>query len=161
MKIRLNNIVYYLQYTLALYAVIIILYPISAEARQIPNISQCTAVSARTGAIVSAEQIVGPTSFVAEALWDMDGTPTIIYGRRYFSMPAFMQRWVSVHECGHLSWTSADEFAANCYALERLRPDGKLFNKIASFHRSMGDLSPQYGGNGSAFWRGTLAACGY
>lgn len=111
--------------------------------------------------MVPAREIVGPARLIAEARWGSDGSPLIVYGAGYFSMPGFMQRWIAAHECGHLNWYASDEFAANCFALRSLRPDGDMLDKIASFHRSMGHMSPQYGGSGSAFWRGTLAACGY
>ena len=144
---------------LALFAPSIVSVPIKAQAGQIPKAQVCMAQHGISGAMVYAVQVPGPSNHWAHAFWQRNGMPTIVYGPAYYSLPPFMQTWTSVHECGHLTLKTDNEFVANCYALKRLTPDGPMLNMLASFHRSLGPLPPQYGGSGSAFWAGTLEQC--
>lgn len=108
---------------------------------------------------MSAVHVTGPSPNWAHANWLPDGTPMINYGPTYFSLPPAMQIFTSLHECGHIALPTLNEFQANCYALRRFAPSPEIFNFLAMFHQSLGALPPQYGGNGIAFWSGTLAAC--
>lgn len=141
-------------------ATLAVLHPAPpAFARPIPNAQACTVGYALTGEPVQVQQVRGPTPYLAAATYSPHGVPVIIYGSGYFSIPPFMQTWVSTHECGHLALRTLSEFQANCYALRQLRPNASMLERVASYHRSMGRLSPQYGGDGAAFWRGTLSVC--
>ena len=100
-----------------------------------------------TGYEVSAEQIPAH----AEARWKTDETSIVIYGQRYFSIPAFMQQWVSAHECGHPIFYTSDDFAANCHALPILRPDKDLFPQSRCFAQKDGLLPAKYRGSGPYF----------
>lgn len=125
----------------------------------IVNAQQCLAPNRYTGQIQAAVHMSGPTKFWAQADWLPNGAPIVIYGNNYFTLPPIMQIFTSMHECGHLSLFTANEFQANCYALKRFSPTVGDFNFLAQFHSAIGVLPPNYGGSGVAFWNGTLAVC--
>jgi hypothetical protein len=115
------------------------------------------------GQIVPVREVQGPSMFWAHAAWAPDGWPTITYGPTYYQLPPIMRRFTTLHECAHLVERTTNEFGANCKALQVMRsqglsPEEEAF--IKNFHLSMRILGPQYGGSGSAFWFGTLQACG-
>ena len=126
---------------------------------QIPNALACQAPHAGNGGLVPARQILGPSPHFAHSFWAPDGWPSIVYGQGYFQIPPLMQIFTSAHECGHLVNASANEPAANCFALQTLglTPSQKLF--IAQFHQNLGPLPPQYGGSGMQFWQMTRQLC--
>lgn len=125
----------------------------------IPNAQVCIANNRFTGQPASAVQVVGQSLHWAHADWLPNGVPIITYGPTYFTLPPVMQIFTSIHECGHITLQTSDEFQANCFALRRIWPSPDVFNFLSMFHQSLGALPPQYGGSGMAFWNGTLAAC--
>lgn len=115
------------------------------------------------GGLVPVRERSGPSMFWAHASWDPDGWPAITYGAAFFQLPPLMRSFTVIHECAHLVHQTNDEFFANCEALTELRRRGLSVSEesyIAGYHHRIGPLGPQYGGSGSAFWAGTLRACG-
>lgn len=135
------------------------LLPERAHAQPIPNAVSCMARHAATGQFVPARHRTGFSQFWAHAAWDGDGWPSVTYGATYFQLPPVMQRFTSLHECGHLALQTLNEFEANCFALQQMSPSDATLNYIALFHQSIGPLGPQYGGSGAAFWAGTRQVC--
>lgn len=125
----------------------------------IPNALSCSARHLANGQMVRVRQRPGPSMFWAHATWDPDGWPSITYGQAYFSLPPFMQRFTSAHECGHLVLQTTNEFHSNCYAIERLGLKGRGLRAVADFHRGIGLIGPQYGGTGQDFWALTERSC--
>lgn len=119
----------------------------------------CTAKNSLTGQLMLVTEIQGPSLHWAHAWWQPNGNPTITYSPSYFALPDYMRIWTSAHECGHLTLQTPNEIAANCFALQRISPSPNMFNLVANFHRSIGPLPPQYGGNGVAFWNLTISNC--
>jgi hypothetical protein len=131
----------------------------SVRAQSIPNAQECRARHLFTGQEVFVRQRVGPSFFWAHSGWDPDGWPAITYGPTYFQLPSLMQIFTSYHECGHLVLKTTNEFAANCYALETGPFDDDNKDDIATYHKSIGPIGPQYGGSGAAFWALTVQRC--
>lgn len=127
---------------------------------RIRNAQTCMAPHGMTGGMVEVFQQIGPSMYWAHANYAPNGMPFITYGPIYFSLPDYMQVFTSVHECGHLSQMTTDEFAANCYAIEQLGLSDFELVAVGNFHRAVGPLPPQYGGSGENFWLGTLQYCG-
>jgi hypothetical protein len=91
------------------------------------------------------------------------GGPYIVLGPTFFQLPSLMQHFTRLHECAHLTLPTYDEIAANCEALRISRMQGLSVQDeefIANFHRSVGTVSPIYGGTGTAFWNFTIRRCG-
>ena len=86
------------------------------------------------------------------------GTPTIIYGARFRTLGPLMRAFVRRHECQHANGVQ-DEIAANCAALAQWRVQGLTPQQEAQlehWHVAEGQLDPQYGGSGAAFWERTV-----
>lgn len=130
-----------------------------SEAGSIPNAPSCVATTFRTGKPVAARVRVGESGYTAYASYDPDGWPAITYASGYFQLPAVVQTFLSLHECGHLVLKTSNEFRANCYALEQGRWTRAELEVIAASHRAVGRIGPQYGGSGAAFWKGTELTC--
>ena len=107
------------------------------RAEVVPNAEACTAATARNERAVSVQQHVGGESgFAAFPIYDADGWPAVTYTGAYLRLPPPVQRFLSLHECGHLVLKTANEAAANCYALAKVnwsrgrvpddRPEGVL-----------------------------------
>jgi hypothetical protein len=129
-----------------------------ANAQVIPNESPCMG-TALNGMQVPAYQITGQPPAWAMTFWP-NGIPTIVYGPMYFQLPPLIQRFTSLHECGHASTRNPDEYAANCYALSVANFSRRQVGQIRSFYEHLpGQLPPQYGGSGPGFWAGTVGEC--
>jgi hypothetical protein len=128
-----------------------------ALSQGIPNAQPCVG-RALNGNSMPAMQMVGPSNFWAQTSWP-GGIPTITYSQPYFQLPPLMQKFTSLHECGHASTQNLNEFAANCYALQKGHFTKAEVAQIAAFHQGVGPIGPQYGGSGAAFWAGTVAMC--
>ena len=86
------------------------------------------------------------------------GTPTIIYGSRFQELGPLMQAFIRRHECQHANGVR-DEIAANCAALAQMRAQGLTPRQemyLEHWHVAEGQLDPQYGGSGAAFWQRTV-----
>jgi hypothetical protein len=70
-----------------------------------------------------------------------------------------MQRFASLHECGHLVLRTYDEFQANCHALRNGDWSAGDLAHIRSFHEGLGGLPANYGQSGAGFWQNTIRAC--
>lgn len=130
-----------------------------ARAESIPNSRACTAAYRGTGQSVSVRERIGASGFAAYATYDPDGWPSITYAPAYFVLPPTVQTFLSLHECGHLVLTTTNEFEANCYAMAQRDWTREEIDLIALSHRSVGQIGPQYGGSGRAFWEGTKRLC--
>ncbi|KFG69578.1 hypothetical protein JH26_09605 [Microvirga sp. BSC39] len=85
--------------------------------------------------------------------------PAITYGPTYFRLPSIMQVFTTAHECGHLVLQTNNEFEANCYALANAGLSAAQKAFVARYHKQVGLLPEQYGGNGEAFWDNTVELC--
>jgi hypothetical protein len=123
--------------------------------------AQCVAPNAEGQRVVARESFDPFMSGTwAVSNYDGNGNPTITYGPSFNQLPAVMQRFTRLHECGHLnSNMSADEFEANCYALKVGGWSKGQIREIANYIKSIPFLGFQYGGSGFAFWAGTVAKC--
>jgi hypothetical protein len=75
-------------------------------------------------------------------------------------LPPLIQRFTSLHECGHASTGNPDEYAANCYSLSAGGFSMAQVGAIRSFYEHLpGPLPAQYGGSGPGFWQGTIDEC--
>lgn len=86
------------------------------------------------------------------------GTPIIVYGPRFPELAPVMRSFIRRHECQHANGVS-DEIAANCAALAQMRAQGLTAQQEAHlrrWHLAEGQLDPQYGGSGAAFWERTV-----
>jgi hypothetical protein len=102
----------------------------------------------------------GTGFFEAVAQYAPNGQPVITYSQQFLMHPPLLQQFIRLHECAHLALPTQNEFAANCFALVKLRQQGLPSQAeafIAQYHLSKGFLPPQYGGSGLAFWQQTLA----
>src|ERR1035441_4733387 len=127
-------------------------------AQGIPNVSPCMGV-AQHGMQVPANQVTGQPPAWAMTIWP-NGYPTIVYGPVYFQLPPLIQRFTSLHECGHASTGNPDEYAANCYALSAGNFTPAQIRLIRTFYQSLSmTIPPQYGGSGIGFWAGTMGEC--
>lgn len=133
--------------------------PARAEAIRVPNARPCLAAAGPGGKAVRARERLGESGYMAYASFDPDGWPVITYARAYFALPPVLQTFLSLHECGHLVLKTTNEFRANCYALSNGSWTEADLALIATRHRMIGRLGPQYGGSGAAFWAGTVKAC--
>lgn len=124
----------------------------------IPNAVTCHARDL-TGQLVPVRQRIGKSRFYAHANLDVGGVPTITYGHAYFGMSPTLQRFASLHECGHLVLRTYDEFEANCHALRHGNWTAEEVAKIREFHERLGAMPANYGKNGPGFWHGTMRAC--
>jgi hypothetical protein len=152
------------RYLCALGAITFIMSPVQAQVldantgHPIPGARACRATHA-LGQEVWVRQRVGPSQHWAHASRDPDGWPAITYGSVYFQLPPLMKVFTSAHECGHLVLGTWNEFHANCFALDVLNLSPGERKAIADFHRSIGQIGPQYGGSGANFWNMTAQAC--
>lgn len=124
----------------------------------IPNSLPCSA-RGPGGKLVDAKHRSGLSGYIAHSNWDAFGWPTITYSRTYFTLSPVVQRFTSLHECGHLSLGNRDEFVANCYALRNGNFTASEIAEIKGFHQRIGIMPSAYGGSGNGFWRRTIAVC--
>lgn len=130
-----------------------------ARASAVPNAISCVAQSLADVRAVPVREHVGESGFAAYATYDPDGWPAITYAQAYFALPPVLQRFLSLHECGHLVLRTTNEIVANCYAVEQGHWSASELALIALSHRTMTRLPPQYGGSGPAFWAATKRKC--
>jgi hypothetical protein len=123
----------------------------------VQNAASCSARDF-SGQMVPVRHRTGASKFFAHANWEI-GQPTITYGRAYFGLSPVMQRFASLHECGHLVLRTYDEFRANCHALRYGNWSAEELSHIRNFHERLGAMPANYGGSGPGFWRSTLRAC--
>lgn len=131
----------------------------------LPPHLQCQ-VRLPSGQVVMANIVGFETGHWAAAVWP-GGYPTIAISSPYWGLPPLMQDFTFWHECGHLNlhhgiMAMPDEFAANCWALNRMKQMGlnaPQIQFIAQYHQSVGPLPQQYGGSGAGFWEITRQAC--
>jgi hypothetical protein len=132
---------------------------VSGHSQSIPNSLPCTTGRALDGSPVITRQVVGFSQAWAQTSWQ-GGFPIITYGEMYFRLPPLIQRFTSIHECGHASTGNPNEFAANCFALKHGGFSDSDIQEIGVFYESLpGNYPPQYGGSGRAFWEGTVEMC--
>jgi hypothetical protein len=127
-------------------------------AQGIPNAIPCMG-KAVSGMPVQVTQNTGPVPAWAMTSWP-GGLPMTTYGPMYFRLPPLIQRFTSLHECGHASTLNPNEYAANCFALANGGFSPAEIDAIGTFYLNLpGVFPPQYGGSGPAFWQGTFALC--
>jgi hypothetical protein len=98
---------------------------------------------------------IGFTHFDAGAGWTIDWNVLMLS-----SLPSYAHDFAFFHECAHAKTRSFDEVQANCLALLDMRAAGRagrdIEAKLATYHKRLGDMGPQYG-QGREFWAKTLA----
>lgn len=128
------------------------------QTQSIPNAVPCLGRTAN-GMSAQVIQNTGPVNAWAMTMWP-NGIPMTTYGPMYFKLPPLIQRFTSLHECGHASTGDPNEFHANCFALQHGGFSQEQIQQIGRFYTNwLGSIPPQYGGTGTAFWAGTMAAC--
>lgn len=123
--------------------------------------AECVAPN-QSGHMVVAREMRAPDlrDFWASSTYDANGHPIITYGVQFSRLPAVVQRFSRLHECGHLvNRLSPDEYEANCYALKAGRFSRRQIAEIADYFKAMPVLGMEYGGSGAAFWAGTARRC--
>ena len=126
-----------------------------------PDHFQCHGRNHFSGAIdvpIEKQDDSGSWPYAAFFIDPVLGTPTIVYGHRFRALDPLMQAFIRRHECQHAN-NVRDEIAANCTALAQMRSQGLTPQQEAHlerWHMAVGQLDPQYGGNGAAFWERTV-----
>lgn len=126
-----------------------------------PDRFQCRGRNAFSGAVaipIEKQDTSGTWPYAAFFTDPVFGTPTIVYGPGYRALDPLMQTFIRRHECQHANGVR-DEIAANCTALVQMRGLGLTPQQEAHlerWHLSKGELDPQYGGSGAAFWERTV-----
>ena len=129
-----------------------------SAAAAVPNAAACKARDF-TGQLVTVSHRLGGSVGFAQSNWGIGGRPTITYSPSYFRLSPTMQRFASLHECGHLVLQTRDEFLANCHALRHGRWHAGEIALIQQFHEDLGAMPAEYGKNGAGFWQNTMRAC--
>lgn len=127
-------------------------------AAAVPNATVCKARDF-TGQLVTVSHRLGGSVGFAQSNWDVGGRPTITYSPSYFRLSPTMQRFASLHECGHLVLQTHDEYLANCHALRHGRWQAREIAHIRQFHQDLGTMPAAYGKSGAGFWQNTMRAC--